>query len=547
MPDRRDFRMRRRLLRLVPVTVFGRPGEALLDSGCEMSLLGQAFAESHGLEVEEGPVVEVECFTGPRATTSRWAYVEVRAGEYDFAVALPVLSTPWSCSLAIGLDLLEDHHFSVEFGSGLVMARGRVVRSGRHSLSQELTAPAEDVSASRTKTQEVVTSGGVTGIASPTGSNDEALQLPLTPASMPSGPQVAVAEPTAVEVAPPPTGDDTAPAPSGASSSRRSKAGSRRSGRLVRPPQKLQDCEVSINGVSCVSMCYEDMDAALAAGDLDAVVRLTPRPTDVRVCALQSRSPDSQSGIAVLAESLKGDFADVFSSKLERAPPLRKQNFSVELTDDKPLPHRPPYALTAEGKRALQAIVDDMLKAGLIRTHTGPASCPIFLVKKKSLPGEPQRWRAVLDARPRNAQTAARPFNAPRQDDVLPRLAKARVLSQIDATSAFYQVRIEPDQEECCSRSPILAGSATRCASCQWEQPTLWRCCTTWLRLYSTISLSTARWWCTLMIGSCVPRQSMSMLAYSGGSWGAAGRSVSSSIPINRVSSSTKSRSSVSR
>ena len=35
----------------------------------------------------------------------------------------------------------------------------------------------------------------------------------------------------------------------------------------------------------------------------------------------------------------------------------------MELTDNKPLPHRPPYALSEEEKRALMDMVDEMAEA----------------------------------------------------------------------------------------------------------------------------------------------------------------------------------------
>lgn len=76
-------------------------------------------------------------------------------------------------------------------------------------------------------------------------------------------------------------------------------------------------------------------------------------------------------------------YPETFSAKLTRTPPLRSVNFSVELTDDKPLPHRAPYPMSVERQEALQSIVDDMAEAGLIHRHNGPAVCPMFLVKKK--------------------------------------------------------------------------------------------------------------------------------------------------------------------
>ena len=205
-----------------------------------------------------------------------------------------------------------------------------------------------------------------------------------------------------------------------------------RSGRRSKPTRRLADYEVNLHGIECAQMSFRQIDEALTSGELEALVRVDPDPEKVQLAGLTATSAEATEAARRHETRLRKTFADVFSDKLTQCPPLRDQNFSLELTDNKPLPHRPPYALSEEGKRALMDMVDEMAEAGLIRPHRGPASCPIFLVKKKTLPGQPPRFRAVLDARPRNSQTAPRPFAAPRQDDVMPRLARARVADEPD-------------------------------------------------------------------------------------------------------------------
>lgn len=384
------------------------------------------FVKSHGVEVKEGASIAASGACGGKTVSNKWATVDVVAGEFEMVVEVPVLDIPGQYDLFIGNDLLEAHHFQADFASGLVLAQGCVVRPKTGKM--EPAAVAAEPAPSESVVEEV--------------------ENPLRPPDRGS----LVSEKGESPSRPPDRGPKTSGVkrPSG----RQEKAGlaqerRSRSGRLVQAPKALQDCEVTINGVTCVTMTYEEMEDGLAKGDLEVVVRVDPLSDTAQACATQGGTASAEEEeIEKLTKEIMSEFSDVFSSELKRLPPLRDQNFSVELTDTKPLPHRAPYAMTAEGRKGLIAIVDDMLKTGLIRRHDGPASCPIFLVKKKSLPGQPTRWRAVLDARPRNAQTAPRPFNAPRQDDVLPKLARKRYLSQIDATSAFYQVRIEPDQEE---------------------------------------------------------------------------------------------------
>jgi len=98
-------------------------------------------------------------------------------------------------------------------------------------------------------------------------------------------------------------------------------------------------------------------------------------------------------------ESLMERHADTFSATLTRQGRLTSR-WSSQRTRS-PLPHRAPYPLPAEQQRALQESVGDMAAAGLIQRHDGPASCPMFLVKKRHCPARSRgfglfprrRWR----------------------------------------------------------------------------------------------------------------------------------------------------------
>jgi len=140
------------------------------------------------------------------------------------------------------------------------------------------------------------------------------------------------------------------------------------------------------------------------------------------------------------------DYADVFDTKLTRPAPQRRVQFEVELDDAaRPAPVARNYRLGPAKEKALQDIVNEMAASGIIEPTSAPPSCPIFLVKKKTPPGEPQRWRAVLDARPRNRQTVPRPFRAPHVQDTLAKLARAEMLTSLDLVQGFFQI---PTSEE---------------------------------------------------------------------------------------------------
>ena len=70
----------------------------------------------------------------------------------------------------------------------------------------------------------------------------------------------------------------------------------------------------------------------------------------------------------------------------------------IELIDSKPIAVKQ-FTLSPEQRSAITELVDDMIKAGLIRPLTSPYSSPIFCVKK------PIGWRIVHDYRLLNSKT----------------------------------------------------------------------------------------------------------------------------------------------
>jgi hypothetical protein len=450
--------------------------------------------------------------TGEKVAVTHYSVGHVIVGEESLVACLALVPTPPGADVVIGRDLMKAHHWIVCHRTNRVLAHGRVVNEGgveRKSVDEnnkkkkKMSAPggsgceseeerngqSEDVPIDvNTNTKKISAPGG-SGCESEEERNGQSGEVPIdakTNTKKMGAPGRSGCEseekrngqsedvPIAVNTEKTKkkkkkkkrakeegkgTNDEGSSGAvsvkrrsnlSGPSAAWRPLAGGpRRPARTRRLPHILRDETFALGKDAQAAMRRSKQQASdeeYQAEMLTALFAMGIEETDAMDEEASKTVGDESE--TKFVESLKNRYADFFSEKLTRQPPLRKVNFSVELAENaKALPHRAPYPLSAEKARALQDIVDDMASAGLIARHDGPASCPMFLVKKKTLPGEKPRFRAVLDARPRNEQTTARPFAAPRVDMELPKLKAAKVMSCVDATQAFYQVRIEPGQE----------------------------------------------------------------------------------------------------
>lgn len=91
-------------------------------------------------------------------------------------------------------------------------------------------------------------------------------------------------------------------------------------------------------------MTSRQIDEALTSGELEALVRIGPDPMRASLTGLLTAGTAEEAEAAKRHETprvrttprVRKAFTDVFSEQLTRCPPLRDQNFSVELADDKP-------------------------------------------------------------------------------------------------------------------------------------------------------------------------------------------------------------------
>lgn len=146
--------------------------------------------------------------------------------------------------------------------------------------------------------------------------------------------------------------------------------------------------------------------------------------------------PDIPKEVQELIES----YSDVFPDDLPRGLPIpRDVDHKIELVEGAKPPARPPYRLSAAESDILESQIKELLEKGHIRPSSSPFSAPVLFVKKKD-----GSLRMCVDYRQLNKITVADKYPIPRIEDLLERLAKAKIFSKLDLRSGYNQIRILP-------------------------------------------------------------------------------------------------------
>ena len=93
------------------------------------------------------------------------------------------------------------------------------------------------------------------------------------------------------------------------------------------------------------------------------------------------------------------NYKDVFEEPTG-LPPKRDCDHAINLEPGAPVINQRGYRLPHHQKNALEEIIKDLLKKGIIRLSHSPYSSPAILVKKKDM-----TWRLCIDYRKLNAHT----------------------------------------------------------------------------------------------------------------------------------------------
>lgn len=102
------------------------------------------------------------------------------------------------------------------------------------------------------------------------------------------------------------------------------------------------------------------------------------------------------------------------------------------------LPRRVAYALRSEITR----MVDDMVEADVVQESSSPWASSIVLVRKTAL------YAFCMDYRRLNAVTRKDVYPLPHIDDLLDQLSGKRIFSTLDASTGYWQIRMEEKSVE---------------------------------------------------------------------------------------------------
>ena len=150
--------------------------------------------------------------------------------------------------------------------------------------------------------------------------------------------------------------------------------------------------------------------------------------------------PDASNIDHPVAQTIRTEFADVFSERLEGLPPDRHLFHTIPLYSDHAPPSRPAYRLALPELEEAQKQVADLLAQGLIQPSCSPFSSPVLFVKKKD-----GTLRMVIDYRGLNRITIPDRYPLPRIDDLLDKLQGAVCFTSLDLLSAYHQIRLQDD------------------------------------------------------------------------------------------------------
>lgn len=136
------------------------------------------------------------------------------------------------------------------------------------------------------------------------------------------------------------------------------------------------------------------------------------------------------------------EFEDVFSATASDVGKSRGETVEIRLKSKVPVNvknYRTPLKL----REVMKALLDELLKAGVIERCSSDYNSPCLLVAKKDEGGKTAGYRLVIDYRMLNKVIESIVYPMPRIQDILCSFAGCTVFSVMDIRHAYYTIRID--------------------------------------------------------------------------------------------------------
>ena len=157
------------------------------------------------------------------------------------------------------------------------------------------------------------------------------------------------------------------------------------------------------------------------------------------ILLLAKDSKETISEIPPQVQDILQHFKDLYPDELpNRLPHLQDIQHHIDFIPGSKLPHLPHYRMSPREHGIIQGMVDDLLSKNLIRPSISPCAVPALLIPKKD-----GTWRMCIDSRAINNITVKYRFPIPRLEDLLDKLAGAKLFSRLDLRSGYHQIRIK--------------------------------------------------------------------------------------------------------
>ncbi|UYV70240.1 hypothetical protein LAZ67_7002261 [Cordylochernes scorpioides] len=156
------------------------------------------------------------------------------------------------------------------------------------------------------------------------------------------------------------------------------------------------------------------------------------------VCQIPASQSCSNSNIPLSFLDIINRYSHIFSINKFDVPKMKIPPVKIHTLSDKIIALRP-YRASLVDQREIQEQVNQMLKFGIIEPSFFPYASPVTLVTKKD-----KTKRFCVDFRKLNEIICPDVHPLPLIETVLDKLAHAKIFTNVDISSAFWQVEIEP-------------------------------------------------------------------------------------------------------